>query len=143
MAPVKTLVQMDGDEHKQHRGIVNDWFKPGNVKNIQARVDELAIEAVEKMATMGGRCDFVNDIALEFPLQMILAILGLPEGDYARLLKLTQELFGAEDPDIGRLAEDEGIFAVIVDFVLSATPTLIVNVSLSSEMRPALVVVSV
>jgi cytochrome P450 len=115
-APVKTLVQMDGDEHKQHRGIVNDWFKPGNVKNLQARVDELAIEAVEKMETMGGRCDFVNDIALEFPLQVILAILGLPEGDYTRMLKLTQELFGAEDPDIARLVEDEGIFGVIVDF---------------------------
>ena len=115
--PVKTLVQMDGAEHKQHRGIVNDWFKPGNVKNLQTRVDELAIEAVEKMETMGGRCDFVNDIALEFPLQVILAILGLPESDYARMLKLTQELFGAEDPDIGRLAEDEGVSAVIVDFV--------------------------
>jgi cytochrome P450 len=115
-APVKTLVQMDGDEHKQHRGIVNDWFKPGNVKNLQTRVDELAIEAVEKMETMGGRCDFVNDIALEFPLQVILAILGLPEGDYTRMLKLTQELFGAEDPDIARLVEDEGIFGVIVEF---------------------------
>jgi cytochrome P450 len=48
---------------------------------------------------------------------VILAILGLPESDYARMLKLTQELFGAEDPDIGRLAEDEGVFAVIVDFM--------------------------
>jgi cytochrome P450 len=116
-APVKTLVQMDGGEHRQHRGIVTDWFKAGNVKNLQARVDELAVEAVTKMETMGGRCDFVNDIALEFPLQVILAILGLPESDYARMLKLTQELFGAEDPDIARLAEDEGVFAVIVDFM--------------------------
>jgi cytochrome P450 len=116
-AEVKTLVQMDGDEHKAHRGIVNDWFKPGNVKQLQARVEELAAASVEKMAAMGGQCDFVNDIALHFPLQVILAILGLPEDDYARMLKLTQELFGAEDPDIARMGEDASIMAVLVDFV--------------------------
>jgi cytochrome P450 len=115
--PVKTLIQMDGDEHKAHRGIVNDWFKPGNVKKLQARVDELAQQAVDAMAARDGRCDFVNDVAMQFPLQVILSILGLPETDYARMLKLTQELFGAEDPDIARLGDDAGIFAVILDFV--------------------------
>jgi len=54
---------------------------------------------------------------MQFPLQVILSILGLPETDYARMLKLTQELFGAEDPDIARLGDDAGIFAVILDFV--------------------------
>ncbi len=33
-------------------------------------------------------------MAVWYPLQVILAILGLPEGDYPRMLKLTQELFG-------------------------------------------------
>ena len=115
--PVKTLIQMDGDEHKTHRNIVNDWFKPGNVKKLQARVDELARQSVDRMAEMGGECDFVNDIALHFPLQVILSILGLPEDDYARMLKLTQELFGAEDPDIARLGEDQSMLNVILDFV--------------------------
>jgi len=115
--PVKTLIQMDGDEHSAHRNIVNDWFKPGNVKKLQARVEELAEEYVDRMAAMGGRCDFVNDVALHYPLQVILSILGLPEEDYGRMLRLTQELFGAEDPDIARLGEDQSIFNVILDFV--------------------------
>jgi cytochrome P450 len=115
--PVKTLIQMDGDEHKNNRNVVNDWFKPGNVKKLQARVDDLARQSVDHMAEMGGHCDFVNDVALQFPLHVILSILGLPESDYGRMLKLTQELFGAEDPDIARLGEDEGMFAVILDFV--------------------------
>jgi cytochrome P450 len=115
--PVKTLIQMDGDEHKAHRNVVNDWFKPGNVKMMQARVDELAKHSIDRMAAMGGRCDFVNDVALHFPLQVILSILGLPEDDYARMLKLTQELFGAEDPDIARLGEDQSMYEVVIDFV--------------------------
>jgi cytochrome P450 len=115
--PVKTLVQMDGEQHKAHRNIVNDWFKPGNVKVMQGRVDELAKHYVDHMAALGGRCDFVNDVALHFPLQVILSILGLPEADFARMLKLTQELFGAEDPDIARMGEDESMFEVLLDFV--------------------------
>lgn len=33
------------------------------------------------------------------------------------MLRLTQELFGAEDPDIGRVAEDNAILEVVLDFV--------------------------
>src|SRR5690349_10458449 len=63
-AQMKSLVQMDGDEHKAHRNIVNDWFKPGNVKQMQGRVDELARQYVDQMAAMDGRCDFARDIAM-------------------------------------------------------------------------------
>jgi cytochrome P450 len=115
--PVKTLIQMDGDQHKSHRNIVNDWFLPANVRKLQGRVDELARLSVDRMAELGGRCDFVTDVAVAFPLQVILSILGLPEADYARMLTLTQELFGAEDPDIGRLGEDESMLEVLLDFV--------------------------
>ncbi len=116
-APVKTLIQLDGDEHKAHRNIVNDWFKPANVKEMQERIDELARRTVNRMADMGGQCDFAKDVAVNFPLQVILAILGLPEDDYPRMLQLTQELFGAEDPDIARLGEDQSMFEVLLDFI--------------------------
>jgi cytochrome P450 len=69
------------------------------------------------MAAMGGRCDFANDIAVHFPLQVILAILGLPESDYPRMLQLTQGLFGAEDPDIARLNDDESMIGVLREFL--------------------------
>ncbi len=114
---IKSLVQMDGDEHKAHRGIINDWFKPGNVKKMSDRVDELAKEYVDRMGGLGGSCDFTNDIAVHYPLQVILSILGLPDSDYAKMLKLTQELFGAEDPDIGRAGEDHTVLEVMLDFV--------------------------
>ena len=114
--PVKALVQMDGEQHKANRAIVNDWFKPGSVKQLQARIDELATHYVDQMASFGGRCDFAQDVAVHYPLQVILAILGLPESDYARMLQLTQELFGAEDPDMGRVAEDESQMNVLLDF---------------------------
>jgi cytochrome P450 len=117
VAPVQTLIQMDGDQHKAHRNIVNDWFKPANVKKLQERIDALAVRSIDRMAAAGGRCDFANDVAVHFPLQVILAILGLPEDDYPRMLHLTQELFGAEDPDIARLGEDQSMFDVLLDLM--------------------------
>jgi len=116
-AAMKSLVQMDGEEHKAHRNLINDWFKPGSVKRMSARVDELARQYVDDMAARGGRCDFAKDIAMHYPLQVILSILGLPEDDYTKMLKLTQELFGAEDPDIGRAGEDHSVLEVMLDFV--------------------------
>ena len=115
--PVKTLIQMDGDQHKANRNLVNDWFKPGNLKGLQGRIDTLATHSVDRMVELGGRCDFVNDVALHYPLQVILSILGLPADDYPRMLRLTQEMFGAEDPDIARMGEDEAMLHVLLDFV--------------------------
>jgi hypothetical protein len=59
------------------------------------------------MEARGGECDFVDEVALHFPLRVILEILGVPREDEPRMLKLTQELFGATDPDLRREGGDE------------------------------------
>jgi cytochrome P450 len=112
-----TLVQMDGQEHKDHRNVVSEWFKPANVRRMNERVAQLATEFVDRMAGMGEECDFATDIAMHYPLRVILSILGLPEEDHQRMLKLTQELFGAEDPDIGRVGVDNSVMQVMLEFV--------------------------
>jgi cytochrome P450 len=98
---IRTLTHMDGAEHRAHRAVTADWFLPKGLGRYQARIDELARRAVDGM---GGRkeCEFVEDVAAAFPLQGILAILGLPDEDYPRMLQLTQEIFGKDDPDQAR-----------------------------------------
>lgn len=99
---IKTLIHMDAPEHFKYRKLTNDWFKPAAVKQMDERLAELSREAVAKMEEADGSCDFATDIALPYPLQVILKILGLPESDYDRMLMLTQQLFGGEDPDLQR-----------------------------------------
>jgi cytochrome P450 len=115
---VKSLVQMDDPEHRAHRGLVSDWFLPKNLATLQGRLDQLAERSIGQMIAAGGEVDFASDIALQYPLYVILAILGLPESDYPRMLRLTQELFGAEDPEFKR---DEnalaGLIQTVADFV--------------------------
>jgi len=93
---------MDAPDHGKYRRLTNDWFKPASIRRLNDRLVELSEQAVAKLEEMGGSCDFAQDIALPFPLQVILKILGLPEEDYPRMLMLTQQLFGAEDPDMQR-----------------------------------------
>jgi cytochrome P450 len=116
-AEIRTLIHMDEPDHGKYRKLTNDWFKPASVRRLTDRLDELSRQAVAKLEALGGKADFYRDIALAYPLQVILSILGLPEADYPRMIKLTQELFGAEDPDLRReVLTPEQMAEVIMDF---------------------------
>jgi cytochrome P450 len=113
---LRTLIHLDGEEHKAYRGITTDWFTPKALAGLEPRLAQLAKDSVDRMIELGGTCDFAQDIAMPFPLQVILSILGLPEDDYPRMLRLTQQLFGASDPEIGGGRPPEEMGAALMDF---------------------------
>ena len=100
---VKSLVQMDAPEHSKYRRLTQDWFMPANLKTIEANIRVIAKGAVDKMMAMDGQCDFARDIAAMYPLHVVMELLGVPEKDEPLMLKLTQELFGGQDPDLNRM----------------------------------------
>ena len=102
---VRSLVQMDAPDHPKYRALTQGWFMPANLGKFEARVRHIARSTVARMLEKGGHCDFVADVALGYPLHVIMEILGVPEQDEPRMLKLTQELFGSQDPDTARVRE--------------------------------------
>ncbi|HEY8573006.1 cytochrome P450 [Phenylobacterium sp.] len=120
---LRTLIHMDAPEHMKYRVLTQAWFLPQNLRAMEDRIRVIARAAVERMAANGGRCDFVRDVALHYPLHVIMSIMGVPEKDEPRMLKLTQEIFGAADPELSRNndaakppEEREFDFSVITDF---------------------------
>lgn len=113
---LRTLIHVDDPEHRDLRGVTSEWFLPKNLSKLDARLAELSKRYVDKMESLGGECDFAQDIAMHLPLNVILDILGLPESDYPRMLKLTQELFGSSDEELRRGSSPEDLIAVIQDF---------------------------
>ena len=95
----KTLIHMDGAEHDDHRALANPYFRPTAVAKRQEGIDAIAAEFVQRMKDMGGECDFAQDIAVPYTLRVIMSIYGVPEEDEATMLRLTQGLFGAADPE--------------------------------------------
>jgi cytochrome P450 len=115
--PFKTLIHMDGEQHRAYRNLTNDWFKPGELKRaLQPRIEKLAQKYVDRMAELGGACDFAMDVARFYPLQVIMSVLGVPEEDEGRMLDLTQKLFGADDPDFGVGGDLQERMKVAMDF---------------------------
>jgi cytochrome P450 len=113
---LETLIHMDNPKHRKLRGVTREWFKPGPIAKLTPMVEEIAKEFVDKMEAMGGECDFVKDIALLYPLRVIMSILGVVPEEEGMMLKLTQELFGSQDPDQGRGDDTDAGMGVLLDF---------------------------
>ena len=113
---LRTLIHVDDPEHKMLRGVTSDWFLPKSLARMDERLASLARHSVDHMMGLGNTCDFARDVAIPLPLNVILAILGLPESDYPRMLQLTQELFGSADEELQRGPSGQDVVAVVQDF---------------------------
>jgi cytochrome P450 len=99
---INTLIHMDDPQHRVVRAIGADWFRPKAMRALKVRVDELAKRFVDNMRELGNECDFVQEVAVNYPLYVIMSMLGLPEDDFPRMLKYTQEMFGNDDAELQR-----------------------------------------
>src|SRR5580698_1013045 len=113
---LRTLIHMDDPQHKVVRAIGADWFRPRAMRALEERVSELARQYVDRMVDFGGECDFATQVAVHYPLYVILSLLGLPESDFPRLLKLTQEMFGGGDEELRRGETPEELLQTLLDF---------------------------
>jgi cytochrome P450 len=113
---LRTLIHVDDPEHRALRGVTSDWFLPKSLQRLESRLESLSLASVNNMAALGSTCDFARDVAMPLPLNVILAILGLPESDYPRMLQLTQELFGSADEELQRGPSGQDLIAVVSDF---------------------------
>lgn len=113
---VRSLVTMDDPDHARYRALTQRWFMGSNLRRLDRRIAELATEYVNRLGDLGGECDFVKDVAIWYPLRVIMSVLGVPDEDEPLMLKLTQELFGGADPDTQRSFEPESLMDVVADF---------------------------
>ena len=108
---------MDDPEHALFRGLTRDWFLPGNLRKFDFRIRAIATATVDQMLALGGEMDFVKDVAVWYPLRIIMMILGIPESDESYMLRLTQELLGDADPDVSRTSSSpDDRMALIAEF---------------------------
>lgn len=115
---LKTLVHMDGEEHRKHRLIAQGFFNRTNIEKLRRLTAIQADHFIDRMAAMGGACDFAADVAFHFPLRVVLSVMGAPPEDDQKILKLTQQLFGFMDPELGygQQMGEMGVIQVIGDF---------------------------
>ncbi|NVJ00592.1 cytochrome P450 [Myxococcus sp. AM009] len=74
-------VMKDNPEHKRLRGLINQAFRPENVRDIHQRARQTAEWLIDQVHDK-GEMDFVNDYAYALPaLLFAVEILGMDRGD--------------------------------------------------------------
>jgi cytochrome P450 len=98
----RSIVGMNPPEHPKYRLLTQAWFAPKNLRKLEDDMRALARRYVDRMAAAGGELDFVGEIAVHYPLLVVMAILGVPDEDEPMMLRLTQEYFGNADEELTR-----------------------------------------
>lgn len=102
--PFKSLTGTDEPEHAVLRKLFTPLFQNQGMKAMEPRVRAIAKAHVDRMAEMGGRCDFVNDIALDYPLRVVMDFMGVPPEDEQLMVQVTNALFSGDDEEINEAA---------------------------------------
>ena len=102
---VRALPQMDNPDHSKYQKLTHAWFQPRHIRTLADPMNALAKESVDRLCAAGGACDFYNEIAIYYPLRVLMTILGLPRDDEPHLLKITQAYFGGGDPEMQQGAD--------------------------------------
>lgn len=105
---LRTIIEMDPPEHRPYRKVASPFFTPRALRSLQDAIDQSAVEIVDRLAgaTGEGECDVATDIAAAHPLRILSTILGVPRSQEPLILRLTQELFAADDPELQRPGVD-------------------------------------
>ncbi len=95
---MRNLVLMDGAEHKAYREITQAYFTPKGLAAITGDIELLAKEFIGRMDHANGEIDFA-EVAMAFPLRVIMSMLGVPAEDEPMMMRLTQATLSSQDPE--------------------------------------------
>lgn len=88
------LISLDGAEHHRLRRLVSKAFTPRATARLHATIVEVITELVDQH-TASGRCEVVTDIARQYPIPIICALLGAPAQDWKLFSEWTDDIFKA------------------------------------------------
>ncbi len=122
LGQMRVIIGMDPPEHRDYRKVAASWFTPRAINSVAPIVEESArtlVDTLVERASGGeGECEFANEVAAAHPLRVLSSILGVPSEKEPQLLRLTNELFGSDDPDLQREGEDrsQAVQALAMEF---------------------------
>jgi cholest-4-en-3-one 26-monooxygenase len=106
VVPLRHLLSMDGQEHRDYRAVTAKQFTPRMVQQWEPKVQRITREVLDEAAAKGA-CDFVQDVSAPITIAVIAEMLGVPGEDWRLLFRWTNETIAPEDPEFqkGRTTE--------------------------------------
>jgi cholest-4-en-3-one 26-monooxygenase len=92
-----TMMHTDPPEHTVYRKLVQPGFAPGRMRALEGDVRRRAKLLLDEIEA-GRPVDFVETVAVPFPLSIISALLGMPDDDWRRFFEWSEAVIpGATD----------------------------------------------
>ena len=89
--------QSDPPAHTEYRAIIAPAFTPRAVNTLEDYLRRLSQEMIAEIQP-AGRCEFITDIAREFPVSVFLTMADAPTDDRVQLLDWTEISVRSPDP---------------------------------------------
>lgn len=110
-----SLAEMDGEEWRRIRRLLNPLFTPAGIAHFQDRIREITTERIDTFIE-SGRCDLVLDIASPIPAIVTLEYLGIDTSEWERYaVPVHASTFTPRDPANPAFQKIAGDFGWIFD----------------------------
>ena len=116
------MISTDNPKHARLRRIVSNAFNPRNVRAVEDSIERVAEEVLTR-ARHGGTGDFVADVAAPFVLEIICSMMGVPESEWATVLRCANVILSGGDTEF----VPEGTDPVLAFLDAGATLTAIME----------------
>ena len=113
----RTILEMDPPEHQRHRALVAKAFRARVLDQWSDTIIGGTVGELIDAFAGDGQADLIPQLTFPFPVRVIARILGLPEADWPRFLRLSTRLIAVMRNWEGALAasrELRGYFAEII-----------------------------
>jgi cytochrome P450 len=101
----RTLMEHDPPEHTRLRRILSRAFTPRAIAAHESTIRHRARRVVESALRL-GEFDFVSEVSRLLPLAVLCDLLGVPDAELPRLMRLSDEMVSNTDPEYARLVVD-------------------------------------
>ena len=122
------LISLDGAAHHRLRRLVSKAFTPRATARLRTTIVDVITQLVDRH-TGTGHCEVVTDIARQYPIPIICALLGAPSEDWELFSDWTDDIFKVFAWNVAAherviLAAWEKLDAYIDDMVANRRQTL-------------------
>ena len=106
-----SFIVMDDPRHARQRGIVARSFTPRQLQGVLDSVERICTEVIDGFCEQ-GEVDLVEALSQPFPLLIICDMMGIPRSEFQTVLRATNVILGAGDPDM--IGGQEDVMAALI-----------------------------
>ena len=101
----RSMLEMDGLRHRALRKLIQREFSAGPLRRYEEFLRGLT-KATVTSALTESEFDFVEKVSADFPIQVLVRLLDVPETDTGKLIDWGNEMVGNTDPDYTKYLAD-------------------------------------